>query len=520
MRDYIHNSPMTSFNFKERNSKAFNDDSYHGHQNYAIEPRSILQVGGEFASAGHTNNNTSSLPGLWDTQQQKLQQQDLLLNIMAHSKIRDDDFEVEKLLGVLDSTESLSSSEFNVAIDPSKDDDLFFSSLLEPTPIGPRGVQKALVAEEVLVTNNSWFTHNPGSLQEASSMLQNNLGQPRDDEPSSFLKNSTSPTADYLCSTLNRNSTKRQLVAMKDDTHHVNMSEGMINDISSADLSQSIGKRRRLTWEAAPAPLSYNQVNDLLSLSISAPQIQGQLPELSGSLKVPSFPSFSPDAVAASLHEQSINSACSTSSTPTKASSPLLSSQMKSRSPCNYGDSDGCASVTSSSSSTGSSKQEKSPSAQDSNQQEFYQYQEDQWNERLNELVEFKKEHGHCLVPHSYPQNNKLAQWVKRQRYQLKLKKLKQHHTLTDARQTILQDLGFVWDSHKAAWFEKFEGLKAFKMMNGHLNVPCCHQSLATWIKCQRRQYRLFCDGKKSTMNNERIQQLDNLGFDWNPRNI
>ncbi len=41
-------------------------------------------------------------------------------------------------------------------------------------------------------------------------------------------------------------------------------------------------------------------------------------------------------------------------------------------------------------------------------------YKEDQWNNRYQELLVFRNYEGHVMVPHSYPRNQKLAQWVKR----------------------------------------------------------------------------------------------------------
>jgi hypothetical protein len=41
-------------------------------------------------------------------------------------------------------------------------------------------------------------------------------------------------------------------------------------------------------------------------------------------------------------------------------------------------------------------------------------YQNCQWNERYQELLQFHRQNGHLYVPHSYPPNQKLAQWVKR----------------------------------------------------------------------------------------------------------
>ena len=45
----------------------------------------------------------------------------------------------------------------------------------------------------------------------------------------------------------------------------------------------------------------------------------------------------------------------------------------------------------------------------------FRQYQSDQWMDRFEDLLEFKRENGHCLVPHNFPPNQQLAQWTKRQ---------------------------------------------------------------------------------------------------------
>jgi hypothetical protein len=40
-------------------------------------------------------------------------------------------------------------------------------------------------------------------------------------------------------------------------------------------------------------------------------------------------------------------------------------------------------------------------------------FQTGQWNVRYNELLQFREQHGHLFVPHSYEPNQKLAQWVK-----------------------------------------------------------------------------------------------------------
>jgi hypothetical protein len=44
----------------------------------------------------------------------------------------------------------------------------------------------------------------------------------------------------------------------------------------------------------------------------------------------------------------------------------------------------------------------------------YRSYQKGQWNERFEDLMAFRAEHGHLFVPHLYPTNQKLSQWVKR----------------------------------------------------------------------------------------------------------
>ncbi|KAG7365748.1 helicase domain protein [Nitzschia inconspicua] len=151
-------------------------------------------------------------------------------------------------------------------------------------------------------------------------------------------------------------------------------------------------------------------------------------------------------------------------------------------------------------------------------------YHTSQWGGRFQELLFFYQKHGHLLVPHSYPPNQKLAQWVKRQRHQYKRKQLGHRSTLTEERERQLLEVGFIFDSHRAAWHSRFETLKAFHVANGHCTIqPTLLEdgpSLSVWIKHQRRQYVLLMNGEKSTMTEERITALNSIGFNWNPRQL
>jgi hypothetical protein len=152
----------------------------------------------------------------------------------------------------------------------------------------------------------------------------------------------------------------------------------------------------------------------------------------------------------------------------------------------------------------------------------FRPYQEEQWSEKFEELCEFKKNKGHCFVPHTYTANPALARWVTRQRYQYKLRKVGKQSTMTDQRVTALEDHCFIWDSHGVAWQQRWNELCEYKKdSGGHCNVPSnspSHPQLATWVKCQRRQYTLYWDGKISNMTLGRITELEKLGFEWQLR--
>lgn len=148
-------------------------------------------------------------------------------------------------------------------------------------------------------------------------------------------------------------------------------------------------------------------------------------------------------------------------------------------------------------------------------------YQSDMWGKRFQELCKYKDHHGDCLVPHNWRENVPLAKWVKRQRYQYKLKKEGKHSTMSDAREIALEQVGFRWEYHKVAWEERLKELHEFREEKGHCNVPSTYPEnpqLSVWVQCQRRQYKLYCKGERSYMTEERIEKLRGLDFVWDPR--
>jgi hypothetical protein len=67
------------------------------------------------------------------------------------------------------------------------------------------------------------------------------------------------------------------------------------------------------------------------------------------------------------------------------------------------------------------------------------------WEDRLSELADFRKIHGHCHVPRRYSDNLKLANWVMKQRCQYRLQLEGKPSQLTLSRIQELESLDFEW---------------------------------------------------------------------------
>jgi hypothetical protein len=149
----------------------------------------------------------------------------------------------------------------------------------------------------------------------------------------------------------------------------------------------------------------------------------------------------------------------------------------------------------------------------------FRDYQTDQWEKRYKELAQVFRNTGLSAVHHTDVSKKGLARWIKRQRAQYKLRQELKPSSMTDERIQALNLVNFVWDSHSAAWEDRVIELKAFKAMYNHCNVTSSNyaagRTLVSWMKSQRRQYRLIKEGKKSNLNPQRIRQLEGIGFQF-----
>ena len=69
------------------------------------------------------------------------------------------------------------------------------------------------------------------------------------------------------------------------------------------------------------------------------------------------------------------------------------------------------------------------------------------WNERFQQLKDYKERFGDCLVPRQYAANPKLGRWVSTQRCNYKLHQEGKPSSMTEERIRALEDprIGFKW---------------------------------------------------------------------------
>lgn len=150
---------------------------------------------------------------------------------------------------------------------------------------------------------------------------------------------------------------------------------------------------------------------------------------------------------------------------------------------------------------------------------------ERKWNQRVKELKAYKRKHRDCLVPKGYKHNPKLANWVVTQRVQYQLWLKREQSTLTKGRIVQLNKIDFVWvvgcGVRDKRWKQRLEELKAYKKKHGNCIVPNIYEDnaqLGKWVTTQRNQYNNLQKGLHSHLTEERIHQLNNVGFVWRVR--
>jgi len=142
------------------------------------------------------------------------------------------------------------------------------------------------------------------------------------------------------------------------------------------------------------------------------------------------------------------------------------------------------------------------------------------WNKRYEELVDFAKSKGHAQVPYSFTPNAPLGIWVSTQRSNYNKLMKGVPSSMTEDKIRLLKKIGFKWDGSHRPWEKSYEFLVKFTKEYGHAQVPAKFRknpNLANWVLEQRKHYKQFLKEEPSSMTESRIELLNKVGFEWDP---
>eukprot|EP00527_Entomoneis_sp_CCMP2396_P003928 CAMPEP_0198147476 /NCGR_PEP_ID=MMETSP1443-20131203/35960_1 /TAXON_ID=186043 /ORGANISM="Entomoneis sp., Strain CCMP2396" /LENGTH=345 /DNA_ID=CAMNT_0043811831 /DNA_START=30 /DNA_END=1067 /DNA_ORIENTATION=+ len=129
------------------------------------------------------------------------------------------------------------------------------------------------------------------------------------------------------------------------------------------------------------------------------------------------------------------------------------------------------------------------------------------WVQRAVQLLQYYQQHGHCLVPKRFKENQSLGNWVNKQRQEYrKFLAGETPCSLSEERIEILNQMGFCWDASQLPntpppqqkveerddeWWSMFQELESYmgehKLENVH-SIPF-KSTLYNWIMNVRMQY-------------------------------
>lgn len=136
---------------------------------------------------------------------------------------------------------------------------------------------------------------------------------------------------------------------------------------------------------------------------------------------------------------------------------------------------------------------------------------EEKWAARLEQLKQFKEQHGHCEVGLVAGENDDLWGWVRTQR------SMKARGELEDERKAQLDAIGFSWtgETTDRRWDDMYERIKNYHAQHGNADVPNRWKNdlkLSAWVNDQRQRR------KKSLITDEQVRLLDEVRFTWQHR--
>ena len=147
------------------------------------------------------------------------------------------------------------------------------------------------------------------------------------------------------------------------------------------------------------------------------------------------------------------------------------------------------------------------------------------WNAMFFELLLYRAEHGDMKVrAKEDARYRRLYDWIVVQRKEFKaFQEDPSTSNLLEEHIVVLNSLQFPWNTRgEDHWNLNYDSLVKFHKQHGHTMVSRSdqeNQKLSMWVVDQRRQMKLWKEGKQTTMTKERQKLLDDLDFTWQIRN-
>ena len=129
---------------------------------------------------------------------------------------------------------------------------------------------------------------------------------------------------------------------------------------------------------------------------------------------------------------------------------------------------------------------------------------DEEFEDKIEELLKYKSIHGDLLVPRRYPENPKLANAVQLFRQN------KDKGILSEDRIERLDEIGFVWNVEDYNWNLRFNELSDYYKEIGYKGGRVSSyptSQLSSWVSRQRLAYR------NGTLSDERMEKLNSINF-------
>lgn len=148
----------------------------------------------------------------------------------------------------------------------------------------------------------------------------------------------------------------------------------------------------------------------------------------------------------------------------------------------------------------------------------------------MDQLREFKAEHGHLKVPTQHPDLGHFTSKMRRECRQFNDGNPNMKISADTMRKRIadLTEIGFVFQAGKRInlppkhlqknWDQRFEELLQYKEVHGDCVVPQSTPGLGEWVHRQRKDYKALKEGKPTKMTAARAIKLQDAGFVFDTR--